>query len=330
MSASHSSACTNSPNLLDVKFGSVLFLGGSGSGKTYGLKTLVRQLLLQKKKSILYSINVKDSEYTKEFSKRHCPIQFNKINTIKRGSVVVIEDIIDLKNKEEVALRQLLNWHAHHKSLKVFCVSHNIFKTKLYTTVAHFNYVVFTSSLGNLFVIGKCLAYFQLEPEIIDTLMQKIKWFKGTKGVYFYLQTSTRNFSVTNNLVNCNSSKILALGDAQISEKAEKEKKKLALQQRFELFFKGQKRAHQAGAVFSIINECVDSSLIVLTDLTLKFKTIKGVRKNVSLVDYVNSLLTEKTINQDQEEKKEYLVCHRFIQAHCNIPKIFLLNKNFD
>ena len=329
MSASHSSANAGSPNLLDVKFGSVLFLGGSGSGKTYGLKSVVRQLLCQQKKTILYSINVKDSEYTKEFSKRHCPIQFDKINNIKRGSVVVIEDIIDLKTKEEIALRQLLNWHAHHKSLKVFCISHNIFKTKLYSTVAHFNYVVFTSSLSNLFVIGKCLGYFQLEPEIIENLLQKIKWFKGTKGVFFYLQTSNRNFNTTNNLVDSNSTKILALGDAQISDKVEKEKKKLALQQRFELFFKGQKRAHQAGAVFSIINECVDPSLIVLTDLTLKFKTVKGVRKNVSLVDYVNSLLTEKSINQ-QNENEEYLVCHRFIQAHCNIPKIFLLNKNYD
>ena len=158
----------SSPGLLDVEYGSVLFLGGTGTGKTFGLKIILKQILSLQKHATLYTINVKDSEYAAEFKKQHVATKFEKIESFRKGSVVVVEDIIDLNTKEEIALRQLLNWHAHHKKLKVFCVSHNIFKTKLYNTLSYFKFVIFTSSLGNLFVLGKCLAYHQLEPEIVE------------------------------------------------------------------------------------------------------------------------------------------------------------------
>ena len=315
------------PSLLNENFGSVLFLGGTGTGKTFGLKIILKSLIEEKKHTLLYSINVKDLEYAQEFKKNHIPIRFEKIESIRPGSIVVIEDIIDLKTKEEIALRQLLNWHAHHKKLKIFCVSHNIFKTKLYNTLSFFKFIVFTSSLGNLFVLGKCLAYFQLEPEIVESIIEKVKFFKGAEGVYFFLHSGKRQFFATNNLTNQSASRILGNADSQnsqLSEKAEKEKLKLALQKRFEFFFKGQRNFQQAGAIFSIINQCVDSSHIDLIDLTLKFNSQQG-PKHVSLIDYVNCLLTE-----NQTVEKDQLVVHNFIQTKCNIPKIFLLNKHFE
>ena len=317
----------SSPSLLNEEFGSVLFLGGTGTGKTYGLKIILKKLLEQKKNTLLYSINVKDVEYTQDFKKHHIPLQFEKIESIRPGSVVVVEDIIDLKVKEEIALRQLLNWHAHHKKLKIFCVSHNIFKTKLYNTISYFTYVVFTSSVGNLFVLGKCLSYFQVEPDHLETLIQKIKNFAGAKGVYFFWHAGKRQFYATNNLIENRASRLLVDANLQNGrgghEKVEQDKLKAALQARFEIFFKGQKNHQQAGAIFSIINQCVSSNHIDLIDLTLKFTSKEG-PKNVSLIDYVNCLLQE-----NQPVEKEQLVVHKFIQSKCNIPKIFLLNKNF-
>ena len=128
-------------------------------------------------------------------------------------------------------------------------------------------------------------------------------------------------------MTNQSASRILGNADSQnsqLSEKAEKEKLKLALQKRFEFFFKGQRNFQQAGAIFSIINQCVDSSHIDLIDLTLKFNSQQG-PKHVSLIDYVNCLLTE-----NQTVEKDQLVVHNFIQTKCNIPKIFLLNKHFE
>lgn len=196
---------------MGAPYGSALLLGGTGTGKTYGLKSILRQLLDSKKTTLLYTINVKDSEYAEDFKKRHIAIQFERINTIRPGSVVVIEDIIDLKTAEEVSLRQLLNWHAHHKKLKIFAVSHNIFKTKLYNTVTYFNFVVFTSALGNLFVVKRCLQYFQLEDETVDSWTQKIRVFGGKRGIYFYFDVQKRCLWATNNLALAANGKLLGL-----------------------------------------------------------------------------------------------------------------------
>ena len=121
----------------------------------------------------LYTINVRDVEYLKDF-KNYSTLKFEQINRIKDKSVVIVEDIITLNAKEESQLRLLLNWYAHHKRLKFFCVSHNIFKTKLFNTIGYFHFVVFTSSLSNLRIIKNCLNYFQLDGDVWQNWQTKI------------------------------------------------------------------------------------------------------------------------------------------------------------
>ena len=315
------------PNLKDCKYGCVLLLGGSGTGKSHGLKQMIADLQVTTNKNVphLYSINVRDQEYLTEF-KQHTAISFEKINTIKDGSLVIVEDIITLSTKEEVSLRQLLNWQAHHKQLKVFCVSHNIFKTKLFNTISYFQYVVFTSSLSNLTVIKNCLNYFQVAPEVWDQLQTKIKLFDSKQGVYFFFDTNKRIFYATNNLTDCASTRLLGHAE-KVSDSSDQktEKSRLALQKRFELFFKGRDNATQANAVFSILINCLNPEHVRLVDLTLAFNSIKGVQR-VSLVDYINSLLDSAP---DQKPDQSQIVVHNYIKTHCKIPNIFLLNKYF-
>ena len=311
---------SHGPNLLEAPFGSVLILGGTGSGKTFGLKSILGKLLAPegKQKVKLYTINVKDSEYVDDFKDNHFRIQLDKKDQIKPGSVVVVEDIIDLKTKDEIALRLLLNYDTHHKKLKVFCVSHNIFKTKLYNTISYFNFLMFTSSLGNLYVLRKCIAYYQIEPELVDIWVDKFKMFQGKQGIYFFFDASQRQFYATNNLLDSQSNKpILAQ-----SKEGDAEKKRLALQARFELFFKGRKNYSQAVAVFSIMNQCLKPEQFKLIDLTVKFKSKNdGAIKSVSVIDYIDCLLdSEAQPTQAQE------VLHNFVRSHCIIPKIFMLN----
>ena len=322
---SDSSKQSSTPNLINVEYGSVLLLGGTGTGKTYGLKSMLTTLLDKSSKICLYTINVKDSEYVEDFKKNHISTTFDKIDKIKPGSIVVVEDIIDLRPKEEIALRQMLNWEAHHKKLKIFCVSHNIFKTKLYNTISYFTFVMFTSSLGNLFVLTKCLGYFQLEPNIVESWVEKIKMFRGVMGVYIYFNVSQRKLYATNNLTKDEFSKPLGSSEEGTSEKVDQENKRLALQHRFDLFFKGRKNSQQAIAVFSILNQCLEPDLVKLLDLTLNFNSKEGI-KGVSLVDYIDSLLD----SESRPPSTAQLVLHNYVRERCTIPNIFLLNKNFE
>lgn len=313
------------PNLKKCKYGCVLLLGGSGTGKSHGLKQMIADLQVSAGKNSphLYSINVRDQEYLDEF-KQHTPISFDKINLVRNNSIVIVEDIITLNTKEEISLRQLLNWQAHHKELKVFCVSHNIFKTKLFNTISYFHYVVFTSSLSNLAVIKNCLSYFQVTPEVWEHLQSKIKTFEGKQGVYFFFDTNKRAFYVTNNLLDPGSTRLLAHAEKSVDSTNQKaEKIKQELQKRFELFFKGRENAPQANAVFSILVNCLNPEHVRLVDLTLKFNSARGIRR-VSLVDYINSLLDARPSAQPDQSQ---LVVHNYIKSHCKIPEIFLLNK---
>ena len=66
---SDSSKQSSTPNLINVEYGSVLLLGGTGTGKTYGLKSMLTTLLDKSSKICLYTINVKDPEYVENFKK---------------------------------------------------------------------------------------------------------------------------------------------------------------------------------------------------------------------------------------------------------------------
>ena len=103
------------------------------------------------------------------------------------------------------------------------------------------------------------------------------------------------------------------------------QKKRETLQNRFELFFKGRKNSAQAIAIFSIIVNCLNPAHVRLTDLTLNFASKKGI-KRISLVDYVDSLLTK---NPKFKPHQSQLVIHKFISNQCTIPSIFLLNNHF-
>ena len=98
------------------------------------------------------------------------------------------------------------------------------------------------------------------------------------------------------------------------------------MQQRFQLFFKGQKNSAQAFAMFSIINECLDPNHINSIDLSLQFRSREGKLKSVSLTDYIDCMLEKDPNNVPH---KDFVVVHNYVTKHCNVPAIFLLNKHF-
>lgn len=317
------------PSLGDSKYGCVLFLGVSGSGKSYALKQIVQQLVAQAPSTTIYTVNVRDEEYLSNVTKRIVPATFATLNSVKNDSIVLVEDIINLTNKEEARLRELLNWDAHHKSLKVFCVAHNIFKTKLFNTLSYFQFVVFTSSFGNLKLLKNCLSYFQLEQNVSQKWLDKFRTYNNAKGIYFYYCAAGRNFFATDNL-NSSVRRIL-LGNADEIKHPAGSKDEVndieKLQNRFELFLKGREQAQSAAALFSIVINCVSLKNVRLHDLTLAFALKNGGIKRVSLVDYINQLLMNPP--PGQTPPTDLLALHKYITKHCTIPEIFVRNQEF-
>jgi len=125
----------------------------------------------------LYLVNVKGEEtsYYQKTHKKTSTVQFSGIKNVKKNSYVLVEDVISMKKEEEINLRNAINYTVHHNKSKLFCVSHTITKTGLYSMVGLFNYIIFTGSPSNLPVIRTCLRYFKIETEKVNKWLSCIK-----------------------------------------------------------------------------------------------------------------------------------------------------------
>jgi hypothetical protein len=132
--------------------------------------------------------------------------------------------------------------------------------------------------------------------------------------------------------ISCSSNKLKLIGilgspstgsDADVGE-SNKESQRKQMQLQFDKFVSSFKLKCEAGAIFSIIINCIDPAIVRPHDLTVVFFADKNKRskKLVSIVDYISCLL-----NCHEIPSPSFLVLHRFMQSFCYIPKIFIRNK---
>lgn len=268
-------------------------------------------------------------------------ITFERLRKTKLNSLVLVEDIIHLSTSEEKNLRLSLNYDAHHKRQKIFCVTHSIYKTSVWSLLPFFHYIIFTSSASNLPVIRACLKiFFKVENSIILNWLHQFKELgKEQKDAYFYFDCGTVKFYFSKNLFDSAASRLLSdttnvssaapssqrTGEPDNEENLELKKK--LLESKFEKFCETHPSKSQATAIFSILINCIDLNLIREHDLTIAFQSKKRTTANmrISLVDYISLLL-------DSEQKKpntDFLVLHNYLSKFCTIPSMFILNAYF-
>jgi len=184
------------------------------------LKAIVQ---VAKKSSNLYLINVRGPEQ-QEYSCLHSKweaIPFSKSKTIKSGSIVIVEDILNLEKHEELALRTMLNFDAHHKTLKIFCVAHTITKNQIYGVMSLFNFIIFTNSPSNGPVLRATFRYFKIEKEFSEQWIKKFKSHPHkTITTYFFFDCVKMEFWVAENIFK--SSTFHLLGTLQEVENSDK------------------------------------------------------------------------------------------------------------
>ena len=281
----------------------------------------------------LYLLNVKTTEtsiYTKYFEDVCILDSFDKLKSTKKNALVIVEDIISMSKNDEKLLRTALNYDAHHKRQKIFCVSHSIYKNSMWSLLSFFHYIIFTSAPSNVPVIRFTFNYFKIEkPQFDDWLKEYLKVGRGgKKGVYFYFDCVKMTFNVSLN-THFSDKKILGtLGETRSESSStslvgsEEHRKKLQL--KFETLIDSFEWQAQAKAIFSIIVNCLNSNLIREHDLSFAFKSSKNRQLSIrfSLVDYITSLLTSGA-----SVTKPLLAFHNYVKTFCHIPVIFCKNQ---
>jgi len=257
----------------------------------------------------------------KHYSTVHnCVKRYSSIREIQHQipekSIVIVEDIINMTKEEEVVLRFFLNEHAHHKTLKMFCVGHTLYKTSLYGMLSLFNYVLFTATPSNLPLLKQTLAYFKIDKEESE---EYVEIFSDRKafGQYYYLDCQQMKMHQLNSQVR--GFKEVQGPDDQMQRMKRREK---FLLDRFAPFFEDHPNRVKAKSLLSIIVRAIPEHLLREIDLSVKFNWKFGV-KHVSLIDYINSLVSDRGFAVEAEQQ----VLHRYIKSRCQLPKYLVTNR---
>lgn len=347
------------PTLETLTHGTCLIVGRSCTGKSSLLRTLVGRW--QGKSSRLYLVNVRPdevAEYKKLTSRAVECLNLEQLKSVKKNSVILIEDIISLKEREQTALREALNYVAHHKRCKVYCVTHGIFKTGLFTASTLFNFLIFTNSPSNIPVVRQALDRFAIEKESISTCLKNMTHFSNSLGrarpdsirrIYYFWDTTRMRFGMTENaFLPGTLSYIDGLGGqaAAASQKKTGCKKSRSeeaaasatsssqattadrAKKYFERFFVGASERRRAGALFEMLMSNPTARRATdLANLTLKFRT--GPRRersveSVSLVDYIHVLLAP-----DARVTPKLQAVHNFVTSVCQLPRSCIVNNTW-
>lgn len=307
------------PSLIDSKFGSVLIIGKTGSGKTTLVRRILKRFWRDNPDKDVYTVNIKSNEYKLKSINAVKDITFEQLNTVPKRSVIIVEDVISMTNFQAKALREAINFNAHHKRQRIFVITHHVFKTSIYQLIPYFNYIIFTASQSNLPIIQTVFRYFNIK-EQYDLAAESVR--KNTLPyAYFVFAAETQQFLKADSIKSLLNNKLKNNNNIAVTEQTIDD-----LTNRFNSFVSDTNPLKQdAATVFSIlINALPSLQNVNITDLTLKCQTPKGGNVNISLIDYVISLVKKKG-----SVSKHSLFLHAYFKTLCKIPKMFVVNKKF-
>ena len=318
----------------DHSFFSPLLSVRAGTGKSTLIKEIVEKTCSGKGKKCnykLYLINV-DGKDTADYKKKFPDListNFENLEKVAKKSCIVVEDIIHITKKDEQKLRTAINYQAHHKTQKIICASHAIYKTQIFSLLGFFNFIIFTSSIANVPTLRNVFNYFKVEKSEIENWINLYKETgSGKLGIYFYFDCEKMAFGYSKKTL-FKFKKILGIVGGGAESKSisapHTSAASLELQTIFNKFVDNLPQKNEAISVFSIISNCIDPKYIRSQDLTITFMSKTGEKKHISLVDYIVTLLSPEII-----VRPPLIAIHRFVGKFCNIPVFFMKNKHFE
>jgi len=325
------------PSLERSQYGSVLIIGRSGTGKSSLLKQLVQRLPQDRS---LYLVNVKSDE-KETYERLHAggsakvtSLSLDSLGKIASRSMVIVEDIITMKEKEQAKLREAVNYTAHHKKCKLFCVTHTVFKTGIFSLMPLFHYIVFTSSPANGPVIKQTFAQFgisktesenlvlQMEDKTRE-LQRSLNAQTDARSIMYFFDCTQMNVGYTSDSFRRERTFML-----QPHEKTLDEKESLSAlattkprSELFEAFFPNN------GAARAILQFILASKLasahLDISNLTFAFpsRSPKKPSKRVSLVDYLTTALSAS-----KKPAADVRLLHIFLSSRCHLPRSVIVN----
>jgi len=336
------------PALDQVSYGTCLIIGRSGTGKSTFLKEMVSRLPRGRK---LYLVNVRSDEIA-EYEKIHrggqnsvSTLTLTTLDKMTSNSTLIVEDIIYMKEAQQTRLREAVNYTAHHKSCKIFCVTHTVFKTGVYALLPLFNYIILTSSPANAPIIRKIFQQFSIEKQDAANCLRRFQSAfrdhsatgRSPVTLLFFFDCTKMTIGFSDEGLTPNSCK--SLGSIQQSDPtpplAESTPVTSPTQiaapetsgKLFEHFFPpsspSYSKAH--GLFGTITSSSAATRYLNPSTLGFSFPSRDGssaIRLRVSLIDYIVTALSVAS-----RPNKKIRALHRFLLQRCDLPSTAVVNR---
>ena len=332
------------PALEQVSYGTCLIIGRSGTGKSTFLKEMVSRLPRGRK---LYLVNVRSDELG-EYEKIHpggqssvSTLSLATLDKMSSNSTLIVEDIISMKETQQTRLREAVNYTAHHKGCKIFCVTHTVFKTGVYALLPLFNYIILTSSPANAPIIRKIFQQFSIEKQDAADCLQRFQSAfrdhtdagRSPVSLLFFFDCTKMTIGFSGNGLTPSSCK--SLGSIQQSDAtAPHYDSTLTLtaspkssESIFERFFPPSSSSYSKaqGLFLTISSSAAAARYLNPSTLGFSFPSRNGastLRLRVSLVDYIVTALSSAA-----RPNKNIRALHRFLRQHCDLPSTVVVNR---
>lgn len=344
----HSSTHVLDPTLSLRSYGTCLIIGRSGTGKSTFLKTMISTQTAKRK---LFLVNVRADEQNeyrhlhRGGSEKVNAITLDTLEKLSQDSTLIVEDIISMKASQQAKLREAVNYTAHHKRCKLFCVTHTVFKTGVFALMPLFNYIVFTSSRANFPIIRQTLQQFSLGRTAIELCLAKIldtieehQRTAASNSIHllFFFDCSTMSLGYSKEALTpgtcvslgpldgrvCETNSSLSRG-ADVSRQATAGSDNLgaqtiSLDSPIHLFFPpgSSARSQALGIYRTIVTSSTARRYLNSNSLGFSFPSRDSKKVNrISLVDYIATAISESAI-----PSSSILALHRFLLKKTDLP----------
>lgn len=223
---------------------------------------------------------------------------------------LIYEDIINPKQTDLMIMKHTLLFSGHHRNVDPqIVIAHGVFHNKVFSILDHFKKIIITDAKGNIGILSRILTHFKFskeEKKDYSTLFRQ----NNQKFSYFIIDLDERRV-----YRNAQENLHLLPNDQVLADAKNSAEKILSLADQPE----------RAKTLFNIIVQYIPPSALSPVDLSVWFRrTSKKKTERISLIEYINCLLTKR-----DKPNKEIMKLHSFITKRCLIPKFLILNKHF-
>lgn len=297
----------------------VFVVGPSATGKSGLVRNLTDQLVGKKTFVVNDSVS---SDAT--FSHKIGWYQLEEIS----NCCLVVEDMITLSKENVGVVKHVLNFSAHHNGISpVYLITHSLVSNGMTEFMPYVNKLLFSACPGALSSVKKSLTYYGFTKKDADALLAEFSR-SHERFAFFELLLPEKVFRKIERWA----------GDASASESGVADVvenfKSIRMRESAAKLLALSPDRGRAAAVFELVLPHLPSAAlnaedvsVLMRDKAKRLKRLKGPTRSqrISLIDYVQSLLDEKSA----EPSVDLRCFHGFLSERMLIPKIFIKNRHY-